>query len=432
MRDRRAAEAPLPAASAAPLADAPPLAALPILAPQPGWLVARRIFACYLAAAIIFTLIFHFADVAAHGNEVNLDRAFFTAVNALTLTGFQQTMGIREMRAAGPIGPVLLFILTVAGALTSLIVGALAAVRVLKMPHTVSQIVYAALTCVLLTTLGGGAVLSMGGRSVFESLFQATSAFCNSGVWLGAAPGTASASAYFVLLPLIILGGFGLPVLIELTDRAFGGPPISRHSKMVILLAAGTYLFGFVALVLAQLPAAVGGGWGAWRSTLASCSVQAINARTAGLPFQSPAVFTAAGQWVLMLLMLIGAAPAGTAGGFKTTTLFQLGQGISHAIKGKPVSRVTGIAAVWLAAFFVALFIGILALVQLVPQIAPDQLVFLACSAIANVGLCHDPVSITGGGLFVLSGLMLFGRIGSLAVLWWLATTVEGTDLLIG
>ena len=404
--------------------------------PPPGWANTRRLAAAVLALWALITLIapsvLRSGHVVAHGNETTYDRAVFTAISTSTLTGFQQTMGLREMRAAGMGGPVLLLVLTFAGSGMTLIVGGLAAGRILRMPHTALQIVWAAATAILLTTLGGAAALAGTGQAVFEAVFHATCAFANSALWLGATPSPSEGATWLVLLPLVVLGGLGLPVLIELSDRLFGGPPLSRHSQRVLMLTGLVYLCGTVALVLAQTPAAWGGGWFAWRNTLASCSVAAINVRTAGLPLESPAIFTVAGQWLLMALMLIGGAPAGTASGLKTTTLWQLTRGVRDVLRGRPVPRPVGIAAVWLALFLLLLFTGILLLATTDPQIAPDRLLFLCCSALSNVGLSHDPVSITGPGLIVLSLLMLFGRLGSLAVLWWMAETTVGADVVVG
>ena len=218
----------------------------------------------------------------------------------------------------------------------------------------------------------------------------------------------------------------------ELTDRIFGGPPLSRHSRVVLKLAGFFYLIGLAALILAQVPAAMGGGWPAWQSTFASCSVAAINTRSAGLPFQSPAAFTAAGQWLLMALMLIGAAPAGTAGGMKTTTLWQLGRGVRDVLRGRVVHRAFGIAAVWLGVYLLVLFSGVLLLVSIQPQIPADRLLFLACSALGNVGLSHDPVSITGPALMVLGWLMLVGRLAPLIILWWMAQTTGDGEVAVG
>jgi len=402
----------------------------------PGWRSARRlslgVLLVYLAATVAVGISTRYPGVVASGNETTVDRAIFTALNAATLTGFQQTMGVREMSATGWIGPTLLLALTFAGSLLSLMVGGLAAARILRLRHTTWQIIRAALVSVLLAAVAGGAVLVGSGRIVFEAVFQAASAFGNSGLWLGAAPSTTAAASYLVLLPLAVLGGLGLPVLIELSDRMFGGLPLSRHSRVVLALAAIVYLIGLAALVAAQTPAAAGGGWPAWHDTLASCSVAAINSRTAGMPFESPAAFTAAGQWVLMALMLIGAAPAGTAGGLKVTTFWHLAAGVRDALAGRAVHRAAGIAAVWVCIYLLVLFAGFLLLLVAVPQVPADRLLFLTTSAIGNVGLSHDPVSITGSGLLVLSGLMLFGRLAPLAVLWWMAETTTDAQVAVG
>jgi trk system potassium uptake protein TrkH len=401
-----------------------------------SWRTTRRVAIAAVIVWLLLTILTPLAlrsgHVVAHGNETTFDRAVFTSISAATLTGFQQTMGLREMRVAGLGGPILLLVMTSAGSLMTLIVGGLAAARILRMPHTATQIVWAAATAVLLTTLGGAAALAASGQPVFEAIFHSTCAFANSALWLGPTPSTGDAVTFLVLLPLVFLGGLGLPVLIELSDRLFGGPPLSRHSRVVLMLAGIVYLGGLLALVLAQTPAAWNGGWFAWRNTLASCSVAAINARTAGIPFESPAVFTVAGQWLLMALMLIGGASAGTASGLKTTTLWQLARGVRDVLRGRAVPRPFGIAAVWLGLFLLVLFAGVLLLATTDPQIASDRLLFLCCSAIANVGLSHDPVSITGPGLIVLSFLMLAGRLGSLAVLWWMAETTSGADVAVG
>ena len=217
---------------------------------SPQWKSARRLAINTLIVQFILMVfaffVFHSSAVVAHGNETTFDRAVFTTVNASTLTGFRQTMGVREMRAAGVGGPVLLLILTLAGSMMSLTIGGLAACRILRMPHKPSQIIWAAVSCLLLTTLGGAAALAGTGRSVLEAIFQATCAFANSGLWLGLPPSTTEAATHLVLLPLAVLGGLGLPVLIEISDRAFGGPPISRHSRVALMLAGAFYLGGLI------------------------------------------------------------------------------------------------------------------------------------------------------------------------------------------
>jgi Trk-type K+ transport system membrane component len=86
---------------------------------------------------------------------------------------------------------------------------------------------------------------------------------------------------------------------------------------------------------------------------------------------------------------------------------------------------------VWIAIYGMALFGGMVLLAASESE-SSDRLLFLAVSALSNVGLSHDPVSMTGPGLVVLSMLMLIGRIAPLTILWWVAAGGEQSDVLVG
>ncbi len=390
------------------------------------------VMAAWLAVTLLASAVVRVPGIVPHGNETTWDRAIFTAVSAATLSGFQQTMGVGEMAVAGWGGPLVLLGLTLAGAFVSLFVGGLAASRILRTGHNATQIATCAITAQAVATIIGATALVGSAGNPLVALFQAASAFGNSGLWLGPVPTTTGAPTHAILLPLAFLGGLGLPVLIDLSNWVFGKSELSRHTRMTLKLSALAYLLGFVVLMVAQIPAASSGGWGAWRNTIASCSSEAINTRTAGLPLQSPAAFTGAGQWVLMALMAIGASPAGTAGGVKVNTLWQLVGGTWRIVRGGIVSRITGIAIVLVGFYAVTLFMGMALLAACDSVTTGDRVLFLAVSALSNVGLSHDPVAMTGPGLIVLSGLMLAGRIAPLVGLWWVARTGEEVDVLIG
>ena len=82
----------------------------------------------------------------------------------------------------------------------------------------------------------------------------------------------------------------------------------------------------------------------------------------------------------------------------------------------------------WALLYFALVLVGFFLLLVTEPDIAADRLLFLSFSAVSNVGLSHDPVSITGNGLFTLSGMMLAGRLAPLFVLWWMASHDDGID----
>ncbi len=74
------------------------------------------------------------------------------------------------------------------------------------------------------------------------------------------------------------------------------------------------------------------------------------------------------------------------------------------------------------------MFGTLLALLATNPDQPGDRLLFLAVSAASNVGLAHNPVTIVGSGMFVLSGTMLLGRILPLVILWWTVYAVQDED----
>jgi Trk-type K+ transport system membrane component len=91
-----------------------------------------------------------------------------------------------------------------------------------------------------------------------------------------------------------------------------------------------------------------------------------------------------------------------------------------------------GIALVWLAMYAGVLLASLLALLMSEPQMPADRLLFLATSALGNVGLSHDPVSVSDVGLAVLSTTMLIGRIAPVLILWWTVRTTPEADVAVG
>ncbi|MDB5331008.1 MAG: ktrB ntpJ [Phycisphaerales bacterium] len=424
-------------------------AASPSLAePSRGGSISLGLLAVYLLLILLGTFALHRSGVMVNGEELTYDRATFLAVNSATLGGFQQSVGVNDFNPDNGSGPAIVLLLTLGGSLFVLVVGGLAGVRALRLPYSDLQVVTAALTAHLLTILLGAAVLLTGGANGFDAIQQSASAFGNSGVLTCGqklVPALTSWQAQGVLLPLAIIGGLGLPVLMELYDAALGRRSLSTHSRIVLALTAIAYLAAMVLLLICLRPQGpftnTADAHAQWRWAIGASSAAAVNARTAGFPFTPGGggarvdfvnSFPRVAQWVLVLLMAVGASSAGTAGGIKTTTLYHLITGTHSALRGRPAGRVFGIAAVWTAAYLVIAIAGFLLLTVSDSQLPSDRLIFLTISALSNVGLANDPVSVVGPGLFLLAGLLLIGRLAPLAVLWWLAMTTDDVDVLVG
>ena len=61
-----------------------------------------------------------------------------------------------------------------------------------------------------------------------------------------------------------------------------------------------------------------------------------------------------------------------------------------------------------------------------------DHVLFLAISALSNVGLSHNLVQLSPAGPFILSAAMLAGRMTPLLILWWMADTTPEADVAVG
>jgi trk system potassium uptake protein TrkH len=127
---------------------------------------------------------------------------------------------------------------------------------------------------------------------------------------------------------------------------------------------------------------------------------------------------------LIILLMIIGAAPSGTGGGLKTTTFTALVGVIRSSILGRekvtfwnkeiPEERIrVAIASLGLYAGSLILGCYLLALTESVPF---EGLLFESASALGTVGLSTGiTAQLTPIGKLVLIALMFIGRFGPLA-----------------
>jgi trk system potassium uptake protein TrkH len=233
-----------------------------------------------------------------------------------------------------------------------------------------------------------------------------------------------------VLLPLAFVGGLGLPVLLDVGLALSRKKELSNHTITVLWTTAVIYLTGAAAIFGLQwlgstsepLPGRL----------IAMSSATSLNVRTPGLPFQLGSQWARTTQWLVIALMAIGASPGGAGGGLKTTIFPVVGHGLWNIVTGSTVSRIFGIAIVWIAAYATMIFVPFLFLLHSEPDLDPDRILFIVVSAASNVGLAHERISIAGGGQITLCVTMLLGRLLPLVVLWWTVMTVRDADVAVG
>ena len=421
-----------------------PKSALPLANPDqpfdPGAELVRWLFPAYIMLILVGFFVLRADFVMPVGNALNPDRAVFHSVNAATLTGFQLSIHPATFE---PPGKAVLFCLTMAGTMFSLVVGGLAVKRILRFDWPDRRIVLAAVILHGVAIFLGLFLPTGGERTFFGRVFQSIAALGNSGLYVDIPPGAGDLSTHAVLLPLAVLGGLGITVVLELWDAIIRKRPISTHARIVLTMTALLYLIGVIALTVFQLTDLDPFGrrrhetWGdgAWRllpTLLANASALSLDARTPGFAILPVYDFPRAMNFFLILLMIVGASPAGTGGGLKTTTLHQLLGAPVAALRGQAVTRVFGIAAAWLGIYLLCLVVFYMMLLNTEPQMPGDRALFVIVSALSNVGLSYDTLSMTRSSLFVVSAAMFTGRLVPLLILWWMVDTTRDADVAVG
>jgi trk system potassium uptake protein TrkH len=254
------------------------------------------------------------------------------------------------------------------------------------------------------------------GRQIWVALFHSVSAFCNAGFSLFAdslGRFRSDAATLLAMALLIVLGGIGFGVLRDLARAAgrlllFRRPgPLEPQTRMAVALAG---------ILIA------GGGLGLWLlesgASLSACPrgtrllnalFLSVSARTAGFQTTDLAGMTIAGSALTVVLMLIGGAPGGTAGGMKTTTVWVL---LDRRLPG--TLRRRGLAV---SLAVIACFLASALLTHRVASEAADWLVFESASAIGTVGLSRGATPLLpDAARLVLVGAMLFGRLGPFVI----------------
>ena len=277
-------------------------------------------------------------------------------------------------------------------------------------------------------------------NGIWYSIFHAISAFCNAGFDLmGVVSGPFSSLTYYVnnftititISLLIILGGIGFPVILDVI-RNKKLSKLTIHSKVVLFSTIVLIAFGMLFILLLEYnnPNTLGKlGFGG--KILASL-FQSITIRTAGFNTIDLAAMRESSIFVMIILMFIGASPASTGGGIKTTTIATLILTVKSFILEKQDIEVCKrrISETTVKKSLGIFLIGITIVVMgtLIISITDSdfsllEVEFEVVSAIATVGLSigGSPNLSVLGKIFIML-FMFMGRVGSLTIFMALAS----------
>ncbi len=278
---------------------------------------------------------------------------------------------------------------------------------------------------------------------IFRSVFHAVSAFCNAGFdnlandYANLMPYVSDPLVSGTIMGLIILGGMGFAVIHEMVTRK-KHEKLSLHAKIVVGMTAALVIGGAILFTAMEWnnPATMG-NLSAPNKVLAG-AFQSVTPRTAGFNTIDQASMNSGSKFLSMILMFIGASPASTGGGIKTTTFFLIMAITYSIIRGhrdtnignrrlsqEARRKVFTIATLGLLLVFAAT--QIICMIQ--PQFAVDAVAYDAVSAFGTVGLSYGITrSLYAVPKIILMLLMFAGRVGPLTLSAALANRRRSED----
>lgn len=267
-------------------------------------------------------------------------------------------------------------------------------------------------------------------RGIYYSIFHAISAFCNAGFDLMGYQGEYVSFVSAVdhplinipIMALIILGGLGFIVWVDVWRHKFRFRKFQFHTKLVLTTTAVLVVGGAAVFYLFEADASMAGlslNGKVYASFFAS-----VTARTAGFNTVDTALMSEGGKLFNIVLMFIGGSPGSTAGGIKTTSIAVIFFYMIAYLRGKQGAEVFGrrisddtvrkAVTVFVLNLFLAL--GAVLIINGVEKLPMLDLMFEAFSAIGTVGMTTGLTRDLGTvGRVLIIALMFLGRVGSMS-----------------
>ncbi len=266
------------------------------------------------------------------------------------------------------------------------------------------------------------------------SVFHSISAFCNAGFSLFSdsfAGYRGHVGLNIAIMVLILFGGIGFPVLREARDLVadrFNGRKLhsSLHFKLVLSMSATLVLLSS-AFIFLQEGRHVMEGLSMKERVLTSL-FQGVTARTAGFNTLNMGMMSSASVLLLLFMMFVGASPASTGGGVKTSTAGVILMSLRARLRAQDsvmmfkrtlapevISKAFTLAALAVS----VIFLCATALLVSQPGLPLREALFEAFSAFGTVGLSMGVTpNLTTAGKVAIILTMFIGRVGPLTLLY--------------
>jgi len=393
--------------------------------------------------------------LSATRDSLSILDALFTATSAVCVTGLIAVDTPRDLSLFGQLVVLLLIQLGGLGYMAITTVVGVALGRTLTMAERLTlqealnvqtmdglaRFVFTVLKLILAFELAGAAILTAWWagehgllRAGYYGLFHAVSAFNNAGFALF----SDSLMRYrgdwvvnLVISGLVISGGLGFVVLTELR-RAASWRRLTLHTRLTLMLTTALIAIGTACFLLLERgnPATLGPL--PFGEALLASFFQSVTTRTAGFNTLDIGAMMPASLFLMLLLMFVGAAPGGTAGGVKITTVSITVAVIWSMVRGtaEPTLLRRRLAPDLIARAFSICLIGFLALNVVTGLLLASEgrgllpTLFETTSAFGTVGLSTGengaPISLSGHfsatGKLLAAAMMFMGRVGPLTL----------------
>jgi trk system potassium uptake protein len=266
--------------------------------------------------------------------------------------------------------------------------------------------------------------------SIWHAVFQAISSFNNagfdlSGNFMSLAIYQRDPLVLLITAALVIIGGIGFLVVIDLFRARWRPSRLSLDSKLVLLASLGLLVLGTAIILVTEYRNAATFGSLPISSKVLNAFFASAVARTAGFSTINIGSMANYALFFLAMLMFIGGGSGSTAGGIKVNNFGMLTATIWSTIRGKEYPGAFGrefsVQQVNTALTVVLLSVGFIAMALLLLTVTEGfkfiDLFFEAVSAFGTVGLSTGITpNLSLGGTIIIMTTMFVGRLGPLTL----------------
>lgn len=422
---------------------------------------AQFIVLAYLIAVIVSTFLLMLPISLKPGVRLNAIDAMFTAVSGVSVTGLSV---VNTAETFSAFGTVVLMLILQFGGIGIMTLGTFVwillgrnitlsyrqLIMVDQNRYNLSglvQLMRSVLVLALLFEAAGAVVLGVyfraagyfdsWGVALYQGLFHSMSSYTNAGFDLFGDSMLQFRHDYFVQMVtmlLLVLGAIGFPVLIELrtylTHRKKGFR-FSLFTKVTVTMYALLVALGTIGIWIVENGVSFAGM--SWHEKLFYSLFNSVTSRSGGLSTMDVNEFTSPTQFLLSILMFIGASPSSVGGGIRTTTFAVVLLTLVTYATGRSEVRVfrrslsqddvtKGFVVFSTATMLVIGSVMVLNGLER-EHFSLNKIIFEVCSAFGTTGLSTGITSyLTPSGKAVVMALMFIGRVGIPALLFMFRT----------